>query len=164
MKKYFFLGIGVGLILSGIIQNLSLKKEMKVDKILEKKENISKKEIDIFGKENIIKKNIDILESETKFKRKLEVLKEKKTNDEKQIMQKEKKLFLIQLGAYRKLENANLLKEKVKKIPLKIIKSGDIYKVVSKQYLKKEKAMECLEIIKNEYNIKAYIKQNDGRN
>ena len=165
--KNFFLGIGVGLILAGVIinfdsnqkiqiedyENVESKKEIKEIRTIKTSENQNDIELRKILNENQAKKeelNINQLIKKAVLK--------KEGNPKKEINNNKK--YTIQLGAYGKLENATELKNKIKKLPLKIIKKDNIYKVLTEKLLTKQDADKYIIILKKDYNVNAYIKIN----
>ncbi|MGM0508500.1 MAG: SPOR domain-containing protein [Fusobacteriota bacterium] len=183
MKRYFFLGIGVGLIIAGIFNFFTEKSDIKrltnqniirneenisIDdnnnKISKKELNLDKKKLEVDEKQSIIKKKIDNKQinsgKETENNKTEENKEEKKEIRKKspQILKNKDPRYIIQLGAFGRRENAQEIIDKISNIELKIIEVNNMYKVVTKP-LSHRKTKDIITTIKTKYGIDAYSKK-----
>ncbi len=134
MKKYFFLGFGIGFILSGIIFKY-IKFEDKT--------------------------KFTPIKSETKTEKKINLENKNVTKDTGKF--KNMKYYYIQIGNdFKYYENGLTIKNNLKAVELNIVKEENIYKVITKEMKDCSEAEEMAEFLKNEYNLKnVYIKEKE---
>ncbi|NLK62329.1 MAG: SPOR domain-containing protein [Fusobacteria bacterium] len=187
MKRYFFLGLGIGFILSGTLFTLINKnsiKKIKNNIIFEtKNEQIVKKNNEFYSfdltdiidesdknSDNIaidnFKDNIQLEEKNTHIK--LDILEEEfkdvsKVNEA--IENSNNKTYHIQLLASKNIHNCNNLlnhieKNNNEKLDLKVIGTGGIYRLITVSDYEYLEALKLADKLKQKYEINTYVKEN----